>query len=301
MFESVSFSKISFYLQPLEDMLLPFNKASMFRGGFGHIFKRLNCVNKKAGVCSDCPLKDSCSYSYIFESSGGSDIPNPYIFETAFNDKREYLENEIINFDLLLFGKASQYAPFFIFSFVELGQCGLTKKLFKYKVKEVLDFDKSIVFDGNKIIAKAKTIKADALIVPSHNISRVEMNFLTPLRLTENGKLLSKPTFEHIVKAATRRINSVTKYHCGGDIPVKNYLDLINKSHSVSVLSSGLKWVEWTRHSNRQKTKMQFGGLLGSIIFEGDLTEFMPYLVLAQTLHIGKSCVFGLGKFELNF
>jgi len=41
------------------------------------------------------------------------------------------------------------------------------------------------------------------------------------------------------------------------------------------------------------------GGFLGEITFEGELTEFLPFLKLGEYLHIGKGTVYGLGKYEI--
>ncbi len=65
-------------------------------------------------------------------------------------------------------------------------------------------------------------------------------------------------------------------------------------------MRSDLKWHDWERFSERQGTKLKMGGFLGEITFEGDLAEFIPFLVLGEYLHIGKGTVLGLGKYELE-
>ncbi len=44
---------------------------------------------------------------------------------------------------------------------------------------------------------------------------------------------------------------------------------------------------------------MKFGGLLGSISYEGDLAPFMPYLALGEWLHVGGKTSFGLGRYRI--
>lgn len=44
---------------------------------------------------------------------------------------------------------------------------------------------------------------------------------------------------------------------------------------------------------------MKMGGFIGSITFEGDFKEFIPFLLLGEYVHVGKGTSFGLGKYEI--
>jgi CRISPR/Cas system endoribonuclease Cas6 (RAMP superfamily) len=45
---------------------------------------------------------------------------------------------------------------------------------------------------------------------------------------------------------------------------------------------------------------MEWAGLVGTAIYEGDLTPFWPYLVFGQWVHVGKGTTFGLGAYRLE-
>ena len=55
------------------------------------------------------------------------------------------------------------------------------------------------------------------------------------------------------------------------------------------------------QYSNRLKGKMDLSGLLGELEFAGDLTPFVPWLLAAQILHIGRNTTFGMGRIEVYF
>ena len=57
-----------------------------------------------------------------------------------------------------------------------------------------------------------------------------------------------------------------------------------------------LRFYDINRYSNRQHTKMQFGGLLGQMRVFGLDERSAKLLQLAQITGVGKSTVFGLGK-----
>jgi len=41
-------------------------------------------------------------------------------------------------------------------------------------------------------------------------------------------------------------------------------------------------------------------GVIGKVTYEGELSPFLPLLLLGQYTHVGKGCVFGLGKFVVQ-
>jgi hypothetical protein len=61
------FAQFQFILKAIDCINLPVYKGSTFRGGFGHAFKKVVCVNREK-VCDSCLLKGKCIYSYVFET-----------------------------------------------------------------------------------------------------------------------------------------------------------------------------------------------------------------------------------------
>ncbi len=281
-------------------MLLPTNKASMLRGGFGNIFRRLNCINKKNKTCTNCPIKETCAYSYIFETTEFSQKPRPYIIEVPFNDKRSFKKGETIKFTIVLLGKAINYLPHFIFTFIELGKKGLTKKQYKFELEKVIDVDDSIVFQDNKIVKKGKVLSWDEILKNTklNIINKLTLNFTTPLRLSENNDLVSNVSFSLIIKKLLKRISDICEFHCNKFDKIEDK-PFIEKAKNIDVVLNNLKWKDWIRYSNRQKRKMIFGGLVGNITFKGNFEEFLPYIILGSYIHIGKNCTFGQGKYEI--
>ena len=45
---------------------------------------------------------------------------------------------------------------------------------------------------------------------------------------------------------------------------------------------------------------MLLGGLQGEIKYKGNLAIFMPFLMVAKDLHLGKQTSFGLGKIDVK-
>jgi hypothetical protein len=111
---------------------LPPYSGSTLRGGFGHAFRRIVCA-LKGKECTDCLLRDQCIYAYVFETPVPDDAqmmrkytvaPHPFILEPSVKNQRTYKEGEDLSFGLTLIGRATDYLPYFIYTFDELGRIG---------------------------------------------------------------------------------------------------------------------------------------------------------------------------------
>ena len=112
---------------------------------FGNAFRRISCALKEAN-CNNCLLRTSCPYAYIFETAPppGSaalrnyeSIPRPFVLEPPLETKTEYRPGEKLAFNLVLIGRATNYLPYFIVAFRELGELGIGKMRRKYRLAEI--------------------------------------------------------------------------------------------------------------------------------------------------------------------
>ncbi|NWF92135.1 MAG: CRISPR system precrRNA processing endoribonuclease RAMP protein Cas6 [Syntrophaceae bacterium] len=113
-----------------------------------------------------------------------------------------------------------------------------------------------------------------------------------------DGRLSPKLEFHIFFRNLLRRISLLSYFHCGQELDL-DFKGLIEKSKEVRVHKENLSWFDWDRYSNRQETKMKMGGFMGSIVFEGELSPFVPYLILGEYIHVGKGTSFGLGKYKI--
>lgn len=309
-----------FRLTLLENAHLPAYGGSMLRGSFGNIFRKVSCFKKIDILCTDCPLKQSCAYAYIFQTSPESStamhfahnkqIPRPYIFEPLTGGKTEYIAGDDFKFRLILIGNAQKFMPFFILSFKELGAVGITPRRHKFSLssiivrndlakreEEIFCGETQIVRNTNLPIIFSDILKAAAEFGDSQEIS---LEFLTPLRLKWNGEILtSYIPFEALMQNITIRIQMLNIYHCDGNF-CKNLSDLSRKSSGIEVASKNIKWRRIERYSSRMQAKDTLSGLVGSITYKGNLKNYLPLLILGQYIHVGNKATFGLGKYILK-
>ncbi len=134
---------------------------------------------------------------------------------------------------------------------------------------------------------------------------RLTLNFLTPTQIKynptgEKGKsqIVREPEFHHIAKRLRDRIDALAVYYCDGPLNI-DYKGFGERAEKVRTISRELHWCEQSRRS-RQGHQHDLSGFVGKITFEGDLQEYLPFLILGQYLHVGENAVFGSGRYGVE-
>ena len=100
------------------------------------------------------------------------------------------------------------------------------------------------------------------------------------------------------MRALLRRISDLTRFHCSAELELDDD-QWIARAEKVQTAAVNTRWYDWERYSLRQEQKMKLGGLVGDVVFTGDVEAFMPLLRLGADLHVGKGTGFGLGRYEI--
>jgi len=298
-----------------DDAVLPYYKGSTFRGVFGHALKRVVCALKRQD-CKDCLLREKCVYAFVFEVQPLADetnrrkrlssSPHPYVIEPPDSTKNEYKKGEPFDFGLLLFGKANDYLPYFIYAFEQMGKLGIGKRIGgkrpRFSLKSVnMNNNKTIYSDQDKKLREGKFTQNLVLddIIAHRPVQSIDLSLKTPLRLKFENKLEASLPFHVLVRTMLRRISSLCNYHGNGE-PALDYRGLVQRAKGVEITQSSLRWFDWKRYSTKQDQSMLMGGIVGQVNYSGELAEFVPLIRFCEKVHIGKQTSFGLGKIELT-
>ncbi len=255
----------------------PYFMGSMLRGAFGYALKRVVCINPSF-ECENCFAQENCLYYDFYEKRNSF---HPFRFD--FN-----LAQENFDFTLYLFEEATQKLPYILSALHKLfTEIGVSKEREKLQIKTIRCND-TIVFENDKFIASsiAKTFSVDI-----YN-PQVTVKILTPIRIKYQNRLLkTKPPLELLLQSIYNRSLELQQ-------KPKAKLPFVS---SYEEKESKVFFKELTRYSNRQKTKMQLGGIMGVIKYENLDEKSFKLLKLGEILGVGKQTVFGLGKIEVNF
>lgn len=142
-------------------------------------------------------------------------------------------------------------------------------------------------YEDIKVDSKTKSIK------DSQFKSIVKLEFLTPLRIKKQNRFVlhnDEITIYDILFSIYRRSLELQ------DKPFQR--KEFNKK--IKTISQNLHYKELTRKSNKQNTKMNMGGMMGNIILSNVDKDTYNLLKIGEVIAVGKSTVFGLGKFKME-
>ncbi len=123
------------------------------------------------------------------------------------------------------------------------------------------------------------------------DVSLLKLTFETPLRIKKNNSF-ARDDIEllDILRSVYRRNRELKgKMH--------KYLKI---DEEYRVVSKSLHYKELTRRSNKQKTTMNMGGLMGEMIITNVDKKVYNLLKLGEVIGVGKATVFGLGKIKVE-
>ncbi len=315
-FETFTFGRYRFEFTADQALELPRYKGSVFRGGLGRALREISCSPGRNGPCASCILSKDCAYARVFETpvrpedkgliEGMSDAPHPMVLRPPRSSKRMFEKGEPFECEVILIGEALRFLPQVVCAFEDFGKRGVGSRKGSFKVQRV-----SAPVGGNweqiysreepqlGPIPRVLTGADQAAPTSDGTVNLVEVCFETPLRIKSHGGITDELTFELLLKNVLRRIHILDQLHCRGEINM-NHEKLVALAAHVRTVSENLWWVEWSRNSQRKNMIVQMGGLIGRMVFEGDLYEFLTYLELGKALHVGKGTAYGMGWYSLK-
>ena len=250
--------------------------------------------------------------------------PPPYVLEPP--DRRFDSFDGGVHLGLTLFGRANEHLPYVVHALEEAGRSGLTARRVALDLVEV----QAESWEGDTRTRRPEEAQRDqesrsagagaptgwtTIFEPGGRLApapllhpfppapppAVRVRLLSPLRIKRREHFVGGWDFDFraFLGALLRRISLLTSFF--GDVPLEtDFKGLLKLAEAVPVREANLRWHEWSRHSARQKTRLQMGGLVGSFELEGAvLGPFWPYVWLGQWTHAGKGCTMGLGRYVL--
>ncbi len=134
------------------------------------------------------------------------------------------------------------------------------------------------------------TVDMDARRAP---VSCIRVEFQTPTELKSADG--DANDFSVLLARARDRVSTLRSLYGAGPLEI-DFRGVAERARSVKTVHSELRQVGVQRRSRRTGQRHGIGGLVGFVEYEGDLTEFLPYLEAASFTGVGRHCTWGNGQ-----
>ena len=307
-------TRVTFELYPLrfrfiaeDSIYFPQGKpGNILRGAFGTIFKKIACV-PHCREARTCEIRTQCAYARIFEPaalgagpSGLADSPRPFVFRASHLDGCTIPKSSEFYFDLNLFELRDPALAYFVLAFSELARDGLGPRRGRARLTSVWLREPEVqVYDGSTFLPAGAPPPLEIRLNPqSQDIRSARVEFVTPTELKSAGDAAAQPEFPILFARIRDRISTLRALYGAGPLEI-DFREMGRRAESIRMSHCDLRHVEVSRLSTRTQQTHSLGGFVGSAVYEGELTEFVPYLETARWTGVGRQTVWGKGEIRL--
>ena len=265
----------------------PGQTGNILRGALASVFRNITCAEHCPGRTGanirDCPLRSSCAYARIFEPaavrtgqrgagpSGLSDWPRPFVIRAASLDGQRVEPGEQFCVGVNLFETLDA----------------------SIQDSAVEHFQRAFAEWAEIVSVEQRMVNID-LTPRSIPVSRIRVEFQSPTDLKAAGNL-GKADFSALLARARDRVGTLSSLYGAGPLAI-DFRGLSERARSVKVVNGELGQVSVERRSSRTGQRHSIGGLTGFVEYDGNLTEFLPYLEAGSWTGVGRHCTWGNGQ-----
>lgn len=304
---NIRYIKLHFTAAILDDTELPANKVSALRGGMGEMLLRANCVRDRD--CVNCDFESECivrktmySKYKIVPQFVTTDDSVGYILECENYDEM-FAAGDLLQFNLILFGKAIVYFNQYMQAFFALGNEGIGKEHAKYQIVSVTNTRNQPLFVDGAVYMMNYQIQTLGEYV-DYRIGRMKKTdcqnrlvFHTPVSLKYQGEFLEEYHIEAIWNAVLRRIYML---ECFEEITDNVYtIEELKAIEMPDIVKQEARHAYIWRYSSTQDKKMVLNGIKGYMQLDQIPGQILPWLLAGELIHIGKNTSFGFGRYSV--
>ena len=291
-----AFRAFRFEFQAQGPVFFPRGMAgNIFRGAFGQIFRRV------------CEGQEDDLYARIFAPqsisgpSGFADAPRPFVLRPRDLEEHQFRPGDTLYLDVHLFDLDERLLAYFIVTFLQLAREGLGLG----RVPVGLVAVRSLTLErqpGETVWSQSNDrsdilpapLKIDLSLTGGITVEHLRVEFRTPTELKSEGLVSTIPEFAILFRRVRDRISTLASLYRR---PLQfDFKALGERSKTVKLVGSQLQWEQIQRRSSRTGQRHSLSGFVGWVGYEGDLSEFVPWLQAGYWSGVGRQTVWGKGE-----
>ncbi|MBI4788423.1 MAG: CRISPR system precrRNA processing endoribonuclease RAMP protein Cas6 [Chloroflexi bacterium] len=233
-------------------------------------------------------------------------------------------------FGLTLFGSALQFLPYFVLAVPEMGRLGVGVGRGKFALKSVWaenPFSRArecLLAEGDNLVHTPTLTMTHADVMnaasqsdlrglrpsplrfggASQDLEGLTIQFLTPTRLIEEGKLAQAPAFDALFARLLKRLDELAEQFGNGARRGMDAAQSLQRvAERVRLVEQETRWVEVFSGSSRRGAASPLSGLVGRAVYAAPpevWSPLLPWLLWGQLAQVGKSTVKGNGVIKVT-
>lgn len=302
-FGDLALSRIVFSVQFSRHARLSRFLGSAWRGLIGWELARLVCPFDRRPKCTACTIREQCPHFLLFEQRPHrhAHLGSPRGFALKPSepdpDGRAVLE-------LTLFGSCTRLLPVLTLSLFNGARTGIGVGRERYEITGVAEWRPGgavrelPVHPSAADAGSGPAALGDWLDAAPAGNGRLRAHLVTPVRTQKDGRYMGNMDWPGFFGALARRLQALhCQYGAGEPMEKAEWMAARDRFAAESErITADLRWLDLHRYSNRQKTKMQMGGLVGEVQLPQPSPWMRDWWRVAELVHVGKGAAMGLGR-----
>jgi len=267
-------------------------------------------VNCHSSRCDGCSRLGECPYWQTFSQTISPDPsavrrhqkpPYPFVFDFPLLPPVPN-RGKTLEIGVTLVGSATNYYEYYLAALRRLFRLNTPHKPVFAALLKV----ESSLYRGDRVLLMAEngdiypdrlSVLSSAELLKTCDLpqDKVAISIVTPMRIMQDGRPLRDLSFSSFIRALLRRISSLAYYYGGVELEL-DYKWLARRSTLVECGEADFHWVDW----NGRPGSCRMCGIVGRGMFNGDMVDFYPALLLGEYFHLGKGASFGLGQYRIE-
>jgi len=204
------------------------------------------------------------------------------------------------HFNLNVFEMRDPALQYFVLAFAQIAQEGLGQGRGRADLKAVYQLDTGgspvkQIYDGETGQMKDSEPPLSFDLAPGpEQVTRLLVRFVTATELKSVKRLAVRPEFRVLFSRTRDRISTIRALYQSGPLKI-DFKAMGQRAAEVKMTRCEVRWRDIARRSSRTGQVHPLGGFVGEAEYEGDLTEFLPFLKVAEWTGVGRHTVWGKG------
>jgi hypothetical protein len=314
--DGFSVHHLRFTLQAVDHIELPRQGGVALRGALYAALSRHYCPAGGGGDPTHSALCPVCKLLATEEPAAqrGRNIPRPLTIEPPLDGQGCYEPGQQFSFGLGIVGSTVGLFPYLALAVPMMAHKGMGRRLDRNggargrfmlqgieAINPLNDDRQTLMNEANEIIALPAvpaTWEQALCVAETLPTTQLKLNFLTTTRIVDRKKLVHQPLFRPLFQRLIERLISLSETF-GSGRPDVDARALVDAAGEVQLVEDKTRWLDLHSGSRRLGRATPIGGYVGQATYEGDMTLFLPWLLIGQSAHVGKSTTKGNGWYEL--